>query len=107
MILSILAFAKLSAGMPSYRNIKIIKSDMYDNMQTFAIETAKIGFYLFSKNSEIAGYITNKLKGKYSGNWNCFIIEPDGGYGFDIQYASNTYLYFNNDKYTIVLWKNP
>ena len=83
--------------------IDVIISEMNDDMEQYAIKTAKDAYHYNKNKNGIAVYIKEKFDSKYNRAWECIV---GLSYSFYVEHNSNEYIYFRLGEYNVLLFRH-
>lgn len=78
-------------------------SDMTEDMQHAAIETATQAIEKFNIEKDIAAYIKKEFDKKYNPTWHCVVGRNFGSF---VTHESKGFIYFYLGQIAILLWKS-
>ena len=86
----------------SAADVRVQSTDMPDDMQQDAIDSALLAFQKQSCENDIAAYITKDFDKKYSPTWHCIVGRS---FGSRVIHETNSFIFFYVGAVAVLLFK--
>ncbi|XP_037960407.1 dynein light chain 1, cytoplasmic-like [Teleopsis dalmanni] len=84
------------------RVIKVIKSDMAQELQLYAFEAVNFAKDVYTDNKDIAAHIKRQFDAKYNPTWHCIVGRSFASY---VTHESPFFIYFYIGYSAVLLYK--